>query len=282
MFGVRRYGIGTGVFRRAGSLEGEQAGQTRKVRWAGGFALLCLSQPHRLHLCATTHAIHCHSPGQLGLSTGTMDWTGGTRRRFVGAKNNNTALQKQKAHFAKARAAIQHEPVPDRLHRSHPASRNTPRPAGMQHSRHGTSLRPDSSVRLSRSRASQTVAHNDDTRAHSSRGIHDASLLLLASSYLSLTEVLTWTDQHTIPTRRVTGMPGTVLSQRARGKETMKSSACSRDGANFLPAAIGLLWNLHDPYAWTFLQPWPTIGLAGERRSRKHPASTPNLHSNAC
>lgn len=39
-----------------------------------------------------------------------MDWTGGTRRRFAGARNNNTALQKQKAHFAKARAAIQHEP----------------------------------------------------------------------------------------------------------------------------------------------------------------------------
>jgi hypothetical protein len=39
-----------------------------------------------------------------------MDWTGGTRRRFAGARNNNTALQKQKAHFAKARAAVQHEP----------------------------------------------------------------------------------------------------------------------------------------------------------------------------
>lgn len=39
-----------------------------------------------------------------------MDWTGGTRRRFAGARNNNTALQKQKAHFARARAAIQHEP----------------------------------------------------------------------------------------------------------------------------------------------------------------------------
>lgn len=142
-------------------------------------------------LC-NTHAIHCHSPGQVGLSTGIMDWTGGTRRRFVGAKNNNTALQKQKAHFAKARAAIQHEPVSDRLHRSHPASRNTPRLAGMQHSRHGTSLRPDSSVRVPRSRASQrgsTVAHNDDTQAHSSRGIHDASLLLLASSYLRLTDM---------------------------------------------------------------------------------------------
>ena len=40
-----------------------------------------------------------------------MDWTGGTRRRFAGAKNNNAALQRQKAHFARARAAIQHEQV---------------------------------------------------------------------------------------------------------------------------------------------------------------------------
>lgn len=42
-----------------------------------------------------------------------MDWTGGTRRRFAGAKHNTT-LQRQKAHLARARAAVQHEPFSSR------------------------------------------------------------------------------------------------------------------------------------------------------------------------
>ena len=74
-----------------------------------------------------------------------MDWTGGTRRRFAGAKNNNAALQRQKAHFAKARAAIQHEPFS-----SHQRSR--------------------------------AIDHNDDTRARPYKGIvfqSNSSLRLL-------------------------------------------------------------------------------------------------------
>lgn len=43
-----------------------------------------------------------------------MDWTGGTRRRFAPGKNN-AILQKQKAHFAKARSALQHPPSSHRL-----------------------------------------------------------------------------------------------------------------------------------------------------------------------
>lgn len=42
-----------------------------------------------------------------------MDWTGGTRRRFAGAKHNTT-LQRQKVHFARARVAVQHEPFSSR------------------------------------------------------------------------------------------------------------------------------------------------------------------------
>lgn len=38
-----------------------------------------------------------------------MDWTGGVRKRFASGKNNAT-LQKQKAHFAKRRAALQMTP----------------------------------------------------------------------------------------------------------------------------------------------------------------------------
>ena len=38
-----------------------------------------------------------------------MDWTGGVRRRFAPGKNNAT-LRKQKAHFAKARAALHNTP----------------------------------------------------------------------------------------------------------------------------------------------------------------------------
>ena len=73
-----------------------------------------------------------------------MDWTGGTRRRFAGAKNNNAALQRQKAHFARARAAIQHEP-------------------------------------FSSHQRSKAVDHNDDTRARSYKGdsLHSNSCLRL-------------------------------------------------------------------------------------------------------
>lgn len=40
-----------------------------------------------------------------------MDWTGGTRRRYAAGKGN-PLLQKQKAHFAKARASMYHTPAP--------------------------------------------------------------------------------------------------------------------------------------------------------------------------
>ena len=76
-----------------------------------------------------------------------MDWTGGTRRRFAGAKNNNAALQKQKAHFARARAAIQNEP-------------------------------------FSSHQRTKTVDHNDDTRAISYKGtaLHFTSVYPLSRS----------------------------------------------------------------------------------------------------
>ncbi|KAK3722510.1 hypothetical protein LTR37_002502 [Vermiconidia calcicola] len=53
-----------------------------------------------------------------------MDWTGGTRRRFAAGKNNST-LQKQKKHFAKARAVLQ--TTPSSLHGFRPSFlRRTP------------------------------------------------------------------------------------------------------------------------------------------------------------
>ncbi|KAK3686916.1 hypothetical protein LTR37_019358 [Vermiconidia calcicola] len=55
-----------------------------------------------------------------------MDWTGGTRRRFAAGKNNST-LQKQKQHFAKARAVLQ--TTPGSLHGFRPSFlRPTPSP----------------------------------------------------------------------------------------------------------------------------------------------------------
>ncbi|KAK5170225.1 uncharacterized protein LTR77_004811 [Saxophila tyrrhenica] len=45
-----------------------------------------------------------------------MDWTGGTRKRFAAGRNNAT-IQKQKAHFAKARAALHATPNSQRSFR---------------------------------------------------------------------------------------------------------------------------------------------------------------------
>ena len=58
-----------------------------------------------------------------------MDWTGGARRRFTPG-NRSATVQKQKAHFAKVRASLQHTPGsertsrPDSLHTT--ASRRAP------------------------------------------------------------------------------------------------------------------------------------------------------------
>lgn len=54
-----------------------------------------------------------------------MDWTGGTRRRYAGKGKGNAVLQRQKAHFAKARAALgqQVHVVPERFLQNAAASR---------------------------------------------------------------------------------------------------------------------------------------------------------------
>lgn len=105
------------------------------VRQAGapGLAAFMLNPTSLTPPCATTNVTPCRQRDRASHVAGIMDWTGGTRRRFAGVKNNNAALQRQKAHFARARAAIQHEPFSS----------------------------------LQRSNA---VDHNDDTRARSYKG----------------------------------------------------------------------------------------------------------------
>lgn len=73
-----------------------------------------------------------HNPSirRADQSDGIMDWTGGTRRRFTGARNSNTALKKQKAHFAKARAASKQDPVASRSDILPPSRYNLSSPMG--------------------------------------------------------------------------------------------------------------------------------------------------------
>jgi hypothetical protein len=85
-----------------------------------------------------------------------MDWTGGTRRRFTGAKNSNTALKKQKAHFAKARAASHQEPVASHLNPLSSSEYKLANPMGAQHQRR---LQPGAHD------------HNSNHRITSSRGM---------------------------------------------------------------------------------------------------------------
>lgn len=52
-----------------------------------------------------------------------MDWTGGTRRRYAGKGKGNAVVQKQKAHFAKARAAAGYHVIPETYRQEAAASR---------------------------------------------------------------------------------------------------------------------------------------------------------------
>lgn len=93
-----------------------------------------------------------------------MDWTGGTRRRYAGAKNNNAGLQRQKAHFARVRAAKQNSHIKDRQRtiswNGHKLSLDEDK----------SNVKDDRSLRVSQpqthaKRHEHGTAHSDDTAA---------------------------------------------------------------------------------------------------------------------
>ncbi|TKA22572.1 hypothetical protein B0A50_08142 [Salinomyces thailandicus] len=61
-----------------------------------------------------------------------MDWTGGVRKRFAAGKNN-ALLQKQKAHFARARSKLQNSPGSQRT--SRPGIARRPEASGVKEKR---------------------------------------------------------------------------------------------------------------------------------------------------
>lgn len=62
-----------------------------------------------------------------------MDWTGGTRRRYAGKGKGNAIVQKQKAHFAKARAANGYQVIPENFKQEPAVSRGIqPRANGFE------------------------------------------------------------------------------------------------------------------------------------------------------
>lgn len=95
--------------------------------------MLISTTPTPLH--ATIDIASHYLKWRADLSDGIMDWTGGTRRRFTGAKNSNTALKKQKAYFAKARAASHQEPVASHLNPLSSSEYKLANPMGAQHQR---------------------------------------------------------------------------------------------------------------------------------------------------
>lgn len=123
-----------------------------------------------------------------------MDWTGGTRRRFAGAKNNNAALQRQKAHFARARAAIQREPFS-----SHQRSR--------------------------------AVDHNDDTRAGPYKGSvfqSNSSLRLLTQPGPGRDPVVSTRDERIKTSIRQSGATNFAGDARLRQDEELHLLASRR------------------------------------------------------
>lgn len=84
-----------------------------------------------------------------------MDWTGGVRRRYA-AGRNNALVQKQKAHFAKVRGALQHTP----------SSRRSFQPDFMRVSEgkaHDLGAHRESSTRETHKRRQSISAHVNDT-----------------------------------------------------------------------------------------------------------------------
>lgn len=123
-----------------------------------------------------------------------MDWTGGTRRRFAGARNNNAALQRQKAHFARARAAIQHEP-------------------------------------FSSHQRSKAIDHNDDTRARAYKGsvLHShSSLRLLTHSGSGPDAVISGRDERTKTSIRQSGAISSAKNAQPRQDEELHLLASRR------------------------------------------------------
>jgi hypothetical protein len=88
-----------------------------------------------------------------------MDWTGGTRRRFAGSKSNNTALKKQKAYFAKARAASHQEPAASHLNHLSSSDYKLTNPMDVQHQRRS---RGDANDRKANTRTTWTKGKGND------------------------------------------------------------------------------------------------------------------------
>lgn len=82
--------------------------QLKQVRHVLAALLFMLISTTRLNPpCATTNATRSRSTTTSGTPRVVdMDWTGGTKRRYAGAKSVNAARQRQKAHFARTRAAM--------------------------------------------------------------------------------------------------------------------------------------------------------------------------------
>ena len=79
-----------------------------------------------------TYNAPCDNRCDIDETLAEMDWTGGVRRRFAPGKKNGT-IQKQKAHFAKARAALNNTP----------SSQYAFRPSSLQTAAHSAETRLD-------------------------------------------------------------------------------------------------------------------------------------------
>lgn len=100
-----------------------------------------LSPPRTSHLARHTHTYHLPTSSissQFGNDGDieAMDWTGGTRRRYANkGKGSNAVAQKQKAHFARARAAAQSQTpaIPEFMQTALASKRYQPPMTSSQH-----------------------------------------------------------------------------------------------------------------------------------------------------
>lgn len=100
-----------------------------------------LSPPRTSHVARHTHTYHLPTSSissQFGNDGDieAMDWTGGTRRRYANkGKGSNAVAQKQKAHFARARAAAQSQTpaIPEFMQTALASKRYQPPMTSSQH-----------------------------------------------------------------------------------------------------------------------------------------------------
>ena len=145
-----------------------------------------------------------------------MDWTGGVRRRFASGKNGAT-VQKQKAHFAKARAALQNTP----------SSHSTFKPRFLNSDVRDGGRRARAAQKHSSRHHEKSIAIEQRKRRRSKETAHEATQF--NKSTRTSQQISQHRERRTSPSRAISISSGSPSSQSEPidHKQSVKRSHCS-------------------------------------------------------